>query len=148
RSPWGRLPLKHAHRSHMRASEDIKPAPKLDAYAKSADEQRKLEEQKRRMDLNNTPRDLQGQISPHRAAEITNLTPQPPPSARAQPSLKDPPYQPPPSPPPQTFPMPAGSGVLRPPATGQQIPVNPNSYSIPAAPADVLAPPCAEIQKR
>lgn len=25
RTPWGRLPQKHAHQSHMRASEDKKP---------------------------------------------------------------------------------------------------------------------------
>ncbi|MCX6847821.1 MAG: hypothetical protein NTY98_02775 [Verrucomicrobia bacterium] len=54
----------------MRASEDKKPEPKLDAYAESADEQRKLEEQKRRMDLKNTPRDLQSQTTPERASEI------------------------------------------------------------------------------
>ena len=120
RSPWGRFPQKHAHQSHMRASEDKKPVPTIAG--------------------NNVPSSLQSQITPERAGEIMNPSPQPPLSAKPAPSLKDPPYQPPP-PSPQTLPAQPGSGVLRPGATGQQTPVDPNNYTLPAAPPATLQPP-------
>lgn len=134
RSPWGRLPQKRTAQSHMRASEDKKPDPSgknMQGLSGQPVEPGRVrtrqgssgmdlyEDQKsylRKADDNGVPSSLQSQITPERASEILNPSPQPPLSARPKPSLKDMAY---PAPAQQASPANAGSGELRPPAKAQ-----------------------------
>lgn len=85
RSPAGRIA-----RKHLRASEDKKPLPTIAG--------------------NNVPSTLQPEITPARADEIVNPSPQPALSAQPKPSLKDMEY--PQKQPPQ---QPAAPGAAQPP---------------------------------